>query len=128
MLASIILYVWIAERSASAPKESDPVLFYAIAGLALSVIVVAVVIRLVFIPKQANALATKPDDVATFRRWQALHIVLYALCEAIALYGLVLRFVGFGFSSVALFYLAGFLLMLVFPQKRPVPVVGLPTP
>jgi hypothetical protein len=44
----------------------------------------------------------------------------YALSEAIAIFGLLLRFIGFSFSHVASFYVAGFILLLFFGPRRPV--------
>jgi hypothetical protein len=44
----------------------------------------------------------------------------YALSEAIAIFGLVLRLIGFSLSQVAYFYIAGFILLLFFGPRRPV--------
>jgi len=67
-----------------------------------------------------NALATRPNDAATLSRWRAGHIMTYALSEAIAIFGLVLRIIGFSLSQVASFYIAGFILLLFFGPRRPV--------
>lgn len=45
---------------------------------------------------------------------------LMLLSESIALFGLILRILGFTLSEVMSFYLAGLALMLVFGPRRPV--------
>ena len=47
-------------------------------------------------------------------RWRVGYVVIYALSLSIALYGLVLPFMGFPMSAVAPFLLAGFALILFF--------------
>jgi hypothetical protein len=44
----------------------------------------------------------------------------YALSEAIAIFGLVLRLIGFSLSQVWSFYIAGIILLLFFGPRRPV--------
>jgi F0F1-type ATP synthase membrane subunit c/vacuolar-type H+-ATPase subunit K len=40
------------------------------------------------------------------------------MCETLALFGFVLRFMGFTLSEVAPFYVVGFALMLLFGPRR----------
>ena len=44
-------------------------------------------------------------------------MITYALCEAVALYGFILRIMGFSFRSVAPFYLASIILMIFFAPR-----------
>jgi hypothetical protein len=48
----------------------------------------------------------------------------FALSEAVVIYGVVLRFVGFRFSQVVPFFLAGLILMLFFGPRRPANAIG----
>jgi hypothetical protein len=64
-------------------------------------------------------LRLQPDDAASTIRWRTGCIVTYALSEAVALFGLMLRITGFALSQVAVFYIAGILLLLFFsPRSR----------
>jgi hypothetical protein len=42
------------------------------------------------------------------------------LSESIAIFGLVLRILGFSLSQVASFYISGFILLLFFGPRRPI--------
>jgi len=64
-------------------------------------------------------LRTGATDVGTLNRWRSGYIVTYALSESLALFGLILRFMGFNLVQVAPFYLAGFILMLFFGPRQP---------
>jgi len=46
-------------------------------------------------------------------------IPTYALSESIALFGLILRLIGFSLSQVWSFYIAAFILLLFFRPRRP---------
>jgi hypothetical protein len=46
----------------------------------------------------------------------------YTLCEALALLGLVLRFLGFSFQQSLPFYIASFVLLLFFGPREPISV------
>jgi hypothetical protein len=71
-----------------------------------------------------KVLSVTPDDVAALKTWRTAYIVIYALCESVALYGVVLRFVKFSLPQVAAFYIAGFVLLLYFSPRRPTNAIG----
>jgi hypothetical protein len=120
MLISVGVYVLVGEGVKSAPGLNSPVLFYVLSLVTITIVGVILVVRRTLVLQSAVALASRPNDLATLGRWRAGHIMTYALSEAIAIFGLVLRIVGFSLSQVASFYIAGFILLLFFGPRRPV--------
>ncbi len=120
MLISVGVYVLVGEGVKSPPGLNNPVLFYVLSLVTITIVGVILVVRRTLVLQSAVALASRPNDAATLGRWRAGHIMTYALSEAIAIFGLVLRIVGFSLSQVASFYIAGFILLLFFGPRRPV--------
>jgi hypothetical protein len=120
MLLSVGMFVVAGEMVGSIPKLSNPTLFYALSLATITIVGVILVVRRTLVLQSAVTLATRPNDVATLNRWRAGYVMTYALSEAIAMFGLVLRLIGFSLSQVASFYIAGFILLLFFGPRRPV--------
>jgi hypothetical protein len=120
MLLSVGMFVLAGEMVGSIPKLSNPTLFYALSLATITIVGVILVVRRTLVLQSAVTLATRPNDVATLNRWRAGYVMTYALSEAIAMFGLVLRLIGFTLSQVASFYIAGFILLLFFGPRRPV--------
>ena len=121
MLLSVAIFVLAGEMVGSIPRLSDPTLFYALSLATITIVGVILVVRRTLVLQSAVTLAARPNDVATLNRWRAGYVMTYALSEAIAMFGLVLRLIGFSLSQVASFYIAGFILLLFFGPRRPVP-------
>jgi hypothetical protein len=122
MLLSVAIFVLAGEMVGSIPRLSDPTLFYALSLATITIVGVILVVRRTLVLQSAATLAARPNDVATLNRWRAGYVMTYALSEAIAMFGLVLRLIGFSLSQVASFYIAGFILLLFFGPRRPVVV------
>jgi hypothetical protein len=126
MLLSVALLVLTGELVGSIPQLSNSTLvyarslFYALSLATITIVGVIMVVRRTLVLQSAAALATRPNDAATLSRWRAGYLMTYALSEAVALFGLALRMVGFSLSQVASFYIAGFILLLFFGPRRPV--------
>jgi cytochrome b561 len=120
MLLSVALFVLAGELVGSIPRLSNPTLFYALSLATITIVGVILVVRRTLVLQSAAILAERPNDAATLSRWRAGHVMTYALSEAIAMFGLLLRIIGFSLSQVASFYLAGFILLLFFSPRRPV--------
>jgi hypothetical protein len=123
MLAGILLYVAVGEAMGSVSRISNTTMFYALSMVTITMVGVILVVRRTLVTQSAVALATRPADAAALGRWRAGYVMTYALSEAIALFGLVLRLTGFSLSQVASFYIAGFILLLFFGPRRPVSAV-----
>ena len=119
MLLSVGLFVVVGEMVGSIPKLSNPTLFYALSLATITIVGVILVVRRTLVLQSAVTLAARPNDVATLNRWRAGYVMTYGLSEAIAMFGLALRLIGFTLSQVASFYIAGFILLLFFGPRRP---------
>ena len=120
LLMAIAAYIVIGERVASSRPSASPLIFRAIALVAISTVVIIFVVRRLLVSRAVQALGKNPEDQPAFLRWRGGSIATFALCEAIALYGFVLRMQGFTLSQVAPFYISGLLLMVYFGPRRPV--------
>jgi len=119
LLFSIVMYVLIGERVGPHRTALDPTIFRAIAFVAVATVGMIFAVRRMIVLRAAQTLAGQPADNAANLRWRGGYIVTFALCEAIALYGFVLRMQGFSLSQVAPFYFGGLLLMVYFGPRRP---------
>ena len=124
LLVTIVLYAAIAERFGPAPKAQAPLVFYTITAVAISLIATMFAIRRGRLAKMEKVLSTQQEDTAALNPWRATYLLIFMACEAIALYGLVLRFLGFTFMQVTPFYVAGFVLLLYFAPRRPSNAIG----
>ncbi len=124
LLVTIVLYAAIAERFGPAPKAQAPLVFYTITAVAISLIATMFAIRRGRLAKIEKVLSTQQEDTAALNPWRATYLLIFMACEAIALYGLVLRFLGFTFMQVTPFYVAGFVLLLYFAPRRPSNAIG----
>lgn len=119
MLVSVVLYVLVGEGVGTVRPLNNSVLFYVLSLVTITIVGVILVVRRTLVLQSAVALAARPNDAATLGRWRAGHIMTYALSESIAIFGLVLRILGFSLSQVASFYISGFILLLFFGPRRP---------
>jgi hypothetical protein len=120
LLVSIALYVFLGERvgqsMAAAPNRN---LYFVLTLVAITTVGMIFALRRLLVLRSEATLAAQPNDPAALNRWRSGYIITYALCEAVALFGLVLRILGFTLLQVAPFYLVGFVLMLFFRPRLP---------
>jgi F0F1-type ATP synthase membrane subunit c/vacuolar-type H+-ATPase subunit K len=120
MLFSILLYAFVGEQVRHTPgAPPDRNFYFALTLVAIITVGMVFAIRRTFILRAEATLAAQPEDAAALGRWRTGYIITFVLCETVALYGLVLRFLGFTLSDVAPFYVAGFALMLMLGPRRP---------
>jgi hypothetical protein len=119
-LVSIPLFVMTGELLArGVTQEPANTLFHALSFISISLAGATFVVRATQIVPSEAALKVRPDDSLALSRWRTGYLFLYALCEALALFGLILRSDGFTLSNVWGFYLGGFLLLLVYSPRSP---------
>ena len=118
LLLSIVFYIVVGERVARR-TAIDPIIFRAIALVAVVTVAMIFVVRRMVVLRALGKLTASPEDAASLLRWRGGHIATFALCEAVALYGFVLRMQGFTLAQVAPFYISGLILMLYFGPRRP---------
>src|SRR5579863_6421699 len=121
MLASIVLY-GIVGKVLGPARPVDPTVNYLFSTLAVAVIGAIFVVRRTLVLRAAASLATHPDDSVSLSHWRTGYIATYALCEALALFGLVLRVMGCNFQQSLPFYIGGFVLLFFFKPEEPVNV------
>jgi hypothetical protein len=119
MLLSILLYVAVGEILGPRIQRVDPSLSYLFSTLAVGIVGTIFVVRRTLVLRAASTLATQPEDSLSLSQWKAGYITTYALCEALALFGLVLRFRGSELQQSLLFYIGGFVLLFFFRPRQP---------
>lgn len=123
LLVSIALYVYVGEvysgergGQGMAPGP-DRNLYFFLTLVALTTVGMIFAVRRLFVLPSETKLAAEPEDAAALNRWRSGYITTYALSEVLALFGLVLRILGFNFSQVLPFYVVSFVLMLLFAPR-----------
>jgi|SRR5271154_996729 len=120
MLGSIFLYAAVGEVLGSRARGADPSLSYVFTTAAVAIVGAIFVVRRTLVLRSAESLVSDPDDPITLNHWKSGYIATYALCEALALFGLILRFTGCNFQQSLPFYLGGFVLLFFFGPQDPV--------
>jgi hypothetical protein len=120
MLGSILLYAVVGELIGSGARAVDPSLSYVFTTAGVAIVGVIFVVRRTLVLRSAENLATHPDDSLTLSHWKSGYVATYALCEALALFGLILRFMGCSFQQSAPFYIGGFILLFFFGPQEPI--------
>jgi hypothetical protein len=128
MLASILLYGIVGELASPVARAVDPALSYLFSTLAVAIVGVIFVVRRTLVLRAAESLATHPEDTVSLNHWRTGYLTTYALCEALALSGLVQRFLGSNLQQSALYYLGGFVLLFFFRPRQPVSLVSVSNP
>jgi hypothetical protein len=119
MLGSILLYAVVGELLGSRARAADPSLSYFFSTASVAIVGIIFVVRRTLVLRSAQSLAVHPDHALTLRHWKSGYIATYALCEALAVFGLVQRLMGFTFQQSLLFYVGGFVLLLFFGPREP---------
>lgn len=119
MLASILLYGFVGKVLGPGPRAVDPTVNYLFSTLAVAVVGAIFVVRRTLVLRAAASLVTHPDDGISLSHWLTGYIATYTLCEALALFGLVLRFMGCTFQQSVPFYIGGFVLLFFFKPQEP---------
>lgn len=120
MLASILLYGVMGEVLNPQRRAVDPTLNYLFSTLGVAIVGVIFVLRRTLVLRAATSLATHPTDSLSLNQWKTGYLATYVLCESLALFGLVLRFMGCNFQQSVPFYLGGFVLLFFFRPRNPV--------
>ena len=120
MLLSIVLYAVIGELVGSHWGQVDAALSYIFSTLSVGIVGTIFVVRRTLVQRAASSLASHPDDMLSLNHWKTGYFATYALCEALALFGLILRFRGSPMQQSMLFYVGGFVLLFFFRPNAPV--------
>ena len=118
MLVSVGIYAVVGEV-AGRHLNTNATVIYAISFASISVVGAILVVRKTMVLQSETELKAKPDDPVILARWKTGYFVTYALCEALALFGLVLRMLGFSLNQVWPYYAGSFVLLLLFWPRSP---------
>ena len=120
MLVGIALYA-VAGEMLAGKLTHDPAntLFHALSFISISLVGATVVVRRTLVLPSEAALTQRSDDSVAVARWKTGYLFLYALCEVLGVFGLILRLSGFTLTNVWGFYLGGFLLLLLYSPRAP---------
>jgi len=119
MLASIVMYALLGELAGPGAKPCNPTLNYVFSTLSVAIVGVIFVVRRTLVLRSAQSLAAHPEDGISLNHWRTGYLVTYVLCEAMALFGIVLRFMGCTFQQSLPFYVGGFVLLSFFGPRVP---------
>ncbi len=119
MLLSVLMYAAVGEILGPRIAHVDPALSYVFSTLAVGIVGTIFVLRRTLVLRAASTLASQPEDNLSLNQWKTGYIATYALCEALALFGLVLRFRGSELQQSLLFYIGGFVLLFFFRPRQP---------
>ena len=122
MLASIALCGIVGEVVGPVSRGVDATLSYLLATLGVAIVGVIFVVRRTLVLQAGESLATRPEDSLSLNHWRTGYIATYALCEALALFGLILRFRASPVQASVPYYLGGFVLLLFFRPRPPASV------
>jgi hypothetical protein len=118
LLVSILIYLLVSLH-APARSKGIPLMILFLALLAGAMAIAVFVVRSRLLTPSEAVVAQQPEDKGALSRWRTAYILMWALCEAIAAYGLVLRYLGFTLAQAAPFFACGFILILAVPPRRP---------
>jgi hypothetical protein len=118
MVISIVAYAIMCWRLPSSATPNAAI-FRILTLLAISLVVAIFMVRRIYVSPAEAAPVNQPQDAGALNRWRQGYLVTWALSEAIALYGVVLHFMGFPLLRVGPFLLTGIVLMLYFGPKLP---------
>jgi hypothetical protein len=107
-----LVVLWLP--SSATPK---PILLRAFTALAVFIVTAIFGARRIQVFPVESILEKQPQDASALLRWRQGYLVTYCLSLSIALYGLVLHFLGFPTRQVAPFFVAGLALFLFFGPK-----------
>jgi hypothetical protein len=122
MLGSICLYAVAGEVLGAGARAVDPSLSYFFSTASVAIVGVIFVVRRTLVLRSAESLAAHPDDPITLSHWKNGYLATYVLCEALALFGLIQRFMGFNLQQSLPYYIGGLVLLLFFGPREPRPV------
>ncbi|MGA2856602.1 MAG: hypothetical protein ABSE40_07020 [Candidatus Sulfotelmatobacter sp.] len=119
LAGAVVMYALVILRLPSS-ATSKPIMLRALTVVAVSMTILIFVMRRIQVFPAEAILQIRPEDAKALARWRQGYLVTYALSLSIALYGLVLHFLGFSLSQVVPFFIAGFALIL-FLGPRAIP-------
>jgi hypothetical protein len=127
MLGSILLYAALGVLIHAMARNLDPASSYLFTTLGVAIVGVIFVVRRTLVFRAEEILTTQPDNKVALNQWKTGYIATYSLCEALALFGLVQRFMGGSVQQSLPYYIGGFVLLFFFRPRQPELAIATPT-
>jgi F0F1-type ATP synthase membrane subunit c/vacuolar-type H+-ATPase subunit K len=116
-LVAIATFVIVGEAAGPPePRDLGPI-YTILAALAVAMLIPAAIVRQKLVRSAEEHLRLRPEEMQLVGRWLAGNIVSFALCEAVAIYGLVLRLLGGTLPIAAPFYAAAAIFLFFFTPR-----------
>lgn len=119
MLLCIVLYSALSIVIRPSVRALDPTVSYVFTMLGVASVGAIFVVRRTLVFRAAATLGTQPGDTLSLSHWKTGYLMTYALCEMLALFGLIERFLGANIPQSVPYYIGGFVLMLFFRPQMP---------
>jgi hypothetical protein len=119
LLGSILLFAVLSEVFGRSRRAVDPSLTYIFTTMGVALVGVIFVVRRTLVQQAAESLATRPEDTLSLNHWRTGYLATYALCEALALFGVVLRLAGGNLRQSVPYFFGGFVLLFFFRPRPP---------
>jgi hypothetical protein len=113
----IFVIVEIIEQGTLA-GSAPPFLPIILSFVCLSEIGVALVFRARFIGEAETILRGDPENTVAIAKWRTGNLFSFCVAETIALFGFVLRFMGFGWNVAGAFFVGGLIMLLLWTPRK----------
>ena len=120
LLGSVVLYVGLGELIRPVARGINPTISYLFTTLAVAVIGAIFVVRRTLVFHAAASLARQSGDTLSLKQWMTGFVATYALCEMLALLGLIQRFLGGALQQSVPYFLGAFILLIFFWPRQPI--------
>ncbi len=115
-IAVIVTYFFIVNGVPS-HTPPNPTMLVVLVALACVDIVALLILRQILVIRPEQQLLLNAADVKALATWKAGHIVMYAMALSVAIYGLLLHFLGFPIRQVIPFFAVAILLLALLPPR-----------
>jgi uncharacterized membrane protein len=117
LMAVVVYFALMARLPASSHATQIGTIEIAIVLVSLACVNSAFYFERKFVRKADASMRQNPGDAKASKRWRAGYVAIYAVSFAVALYGLVLHFLGAQFTHVVPFFVVGAAMILWFRPR-----------
>jgi DMSO reductase anchor subunit len=119
MLVMALFYVGVGEIARGHRTQESKVFYLALLVAALVEVAAVLYIRLSLVPKAEQVLQTDSENKSALMSLRKWYVICFALSLGVAFYGLVLRIMDAPWQKAGLFYVVGFVLILMCSPRKP---------
>jgi hypothetical protein len=116
-LLTIPLFIYALTLVPKAERSVSPTIVAALAVLSATDVMVAAVLRARNITPAIEALRTNPDDTLALGKWRSGIVSSFTHAETVALFGVLLKFLGASWTVAGPFFAVAVLLLVIWRPK-----------